>query len=479
MQIIPLHTVRVGPRQRKKIEKGPLTELRESIRTKGLFHPPVVRIVNDPDGDLSKERIELVVGERRYTAIKELADAKVSFFCNNREIQPGYIPVTTLWEALTPAQIFEAELDENIRRVDIPWHDRTAALAELHELYKRENPTQTHYQTAEKLISDLGAGSAKATPLSNQNHLTKEVKQAAILAPHMSNPKIQKARNATEAYNLVLRMEESKFRTALARRQLLATPTRPHIELRHGDLLDVLPRLTAGIADLILADPPYGIGASAGGFRSRTIVHHNYVDTVDNARVIAQAILMEGFRVTKPQANLFLFTDIRHWDFLQTIASQAGWMPFPRPIIWGKSDSEGLAPWGSQGFRITTEFILFATKGQKGLLASPTDYLRFDRVPDKEHAAEKPIPLLKKLIECSTLPGDFVLDPCCGSGTTLLAAQTLRRVGLGIEKDKDYYELSMARLYAGDEQEIEELESEGLDDEADNTNNIATDSKVS
>lgn len=453
MQIIHLSHIVVGPRQRKKIEKGPLTELRESIRTKGLFHPPVVKEVEGSGMDETGEMYELVVGERRYTAIKELADAKIAFFCNNQCIQPGFIPVTSIWEALTPAQIFEAELDENIRRVDIPWHDRTAALAELHELYKHENPAQTPYQTAEKLISDLGAGSPKATALSNQNHLTKEVKQAAILAPHMSNPKIQKARNATEAYNLVLRMEESKFRTALAKRQLLSVAEKPHIELRHGDLLDVLPRLASGLADLILADPPYGIGASAGGFRSRTIVHHNYVDTVDNARVLAQAILMEGFRVTKPQANLFLFTDIRHWDFLQTIASQAGWMPFPRPVIWGKSDSEGLAPWGSQGFRITTEYILFATKGQKGLLASPTDYLRFDRVSDKEHAAEKPVPLLKKLIECSTLPGDFVLDPCCGSGTTLLAAQEMRRIGLGIEKDKDYYELSMARLYAGTEED--------------------------
>lgn len=450
MQIVLLASIVVGPRQRKKIEKGPLTELRESIRTKGLFHPPVVRPLTatnlapgrDPDW-------ELVVGERRFTAIKELADAKTPFFCNNQRIEPGFIPVTTIWDALSRAQVFEAELDENIRRVELPWHDRAAALAELHQLYKAENPAQTPYQTAEKLISDLGAGSPNATPLSNQNHLTKEVKQATALAPHMNNPKIQKARNATEAYNLVLRMEESKFRTALAKKQLLSVPEKPHIELRHGDLLDILPRLPAGIADLILADPPYGIGASAGGFRSRTIVHHNYNDTVDNARVLAQAILMEGFRVTKSQANLFLFTDIRHWDFLQTIAAQAGWLPFPRPVIWGKSDSEGLAPWGSQGFRLTTEFIFFATKGQKGLLASPTDYLRVDRVADKEHAAEKPIGLLKKLIECSTLPGDFVLDPCCGSGSALQAAQEMRRIGLGIEKDKDYYELSMARLYGG------------------------------
>lgn len=440
MQIVELSRITIGPRQRKKIDKGPLTELRESIRTKGLFHPPVVRPLDDG--------FELVVGERRFTAIKELADAKTPFYHNNARIEPGYIPVSSIWDALSIAEVFEAELDENIRRVDIPWQDRTAALAELHELYKKENPTQTPGQTAATLIADLGGGSANATPRSNQVMLTKAVTEAALVAAHLHNPKVANARNATEARNLVLRMEESKFLTALVKKQLVVNPEKPFVELRNGDLTAILPSLPSGFVDLILADPPYGIGASGGGFRSRTAVHHDYVDTVDNARVLAQAIMVEGFRVTKPQANLFLFTDIRHWDFLQNISLNLGWTPFPRPIIWGKSDSEGLAPWGSQGFRITTEFIFFATKGQKGLLASPVDYLRYDRVADKEHAAEKPLPLLRRLIDCSTLPGDFVLDPCCGSGSALVAARDMRRLGLGIEKDKDYYELAMSRLHS-------------------------------
>lgn len=447
MQLIEISRLRIGKRQRKKIDKGPLTELRESIRTKGLFHPPVVRHNMDENGGI----FELVVGERRTTAIKELSSTNTTFYCNNVEVPPGFIPVTFIWEALSATQLLEAELDENIRRVDIPWQDRTAALAELHERYKAERPSQTIADTARTLIADHGVGSSSATPQSNQNAVAKEVKQATVIAEHIHNPKVAKARNAQEAYNQILRMEESKFRTALAKKALLVVPERPHIELRNGDLMIVLPSLPAHTFDLICGDPPYGIGASGGGFRQRTEVHHNYNDTSDNALMLYQAILTEGFRVTKPQANLFLFMDIRYYDFLQTISARLGWTPFPRPIIWGKSDSEGLAPWGAAGFRLTTEFIFFATKGQKGLLASPVDYLRVDRVADKDHAAEKPVALLRKLIECSTLPGDSVLDPCCGSGSTLKAAQELRRVGLGIEKDKDYYELAMANLYGGDD----------------------------
>ena len=127
-----------------------------------------------------------------------------------------------------------------------------------------------------------------------------------------------------------------------------------------------------------------------------------------------------------------------------------GWKPFPRPVIWGKSDSEGLAPWGGAGFRITTEYIFFASKGQRGLHSSPIDYLRFNRKPRKErlHAAEKPVELLSELIKCSTLPGDFVLDPCCGSGSTLIAVRETKRIGLGLEKDEDFVNMALANVYS-------------------------------
>jgi DNA modification methylase len=249
-----------------------------------------------------------------------------------------------------------------------------------------------------------------------------------------------------------MKQEEERVNAILARRKLSQNDTTPDIELRQGDLITLLPSLEANIFDLIVADPPYGIDANSGGFRSRTIHHHNYDDTVERARLLASTILTEGFRLCKPRANLFLFTDIKHWDWLQISAANLGWTPFRRPLIWGKSDGEGLAPWGSSGPRITTEFIFYATKGQKGLLSSPIDYLRVNRVPRNEriHAAEKPVELVRRLIEISTLPNDYVLDPCAGSGSTLVACKESRRRGLGIELDLDHYNTALANLYTGE-----------------------------
>ena len=57
----------------------------------------------------------------------------------------------------------------------------------------------------------------------------------------------------------------------------------------------------------------------------------------------------------------------------------------------------------------------------------------------KIHPAQKPVSVLKKLIEVCTDPGDVVIDPCCGSGSTLRAAYELGRSAYGFEIDRTFY----------------------------------------
>lgn len=438
MKIVPRSSILVRERQRKQTRPNAVNELKESIGKGVLLNAPVCY-------ETAPGSYLLIAGETRLKAIDALAAEKRIFSYNRQPIAPGEVPIV-LAELETILQQKEAELDENIIRYELTWQERAQALADIHALRVATNPEQTQQQTAEELVTKGNISGVKSP-----GALRETIRQSVLIAPHLANPVIANARNANEARQLILKAEQERAEAILAKRGLGQLAAKPEIELRHGDLEAVIPLLDESLFDLILADPPYGIAASGGGFRSRTVHHHNYDDTPEYARRLLQCILTEGFRISKPRANCFLFTDISHWDWLQRISAQIGWTPFRRPLIWGKSDSEGLAPWGSFGPRITTDFIFFATKGQKGLLASPIDYIRVNRVSRSEriHAAEKPVELVRKLLECSTLPGDSVLDPCCGSGSTLVAAREMGRKALGIEKDEAYFNTAMSNVYMG------------------------------
>ena len=58
----------------------------------------------------------------------------------------------------------------------------------------------------------------------------------------------------------------------------------------------------------------------------------------------------------------------------------------------------------------------------------------------KIHPTQKPVSVLKRLIEIFTDPGEVVIDPCCGSGATLRAARELGRETYGFEIDRNFYQ---------------------------------------
>jgi site-specific DNA-methyltransferase (adenine-specific) len=429
------HDVIVPPRQRREIPQTSLNELKDSILDNSLLHAPVVQAT-------ANGKYILVAGERRLRALDAISKEGKTFTYNKVEFQPLTLPVVLLDEALNDIKRAEVELAENVDRLELPWQDRVAALAYIHNMRKLDNPNQSISETARLVIAErvaelTGGSSAEST-------MVRAIRQATIINEHLSNPEIAKARNATEAFNLIVSNQQRAFEAELIRRGQKKIVT---VEVRHGSLLEILPKLESSTFDTILADPPYGIGVDSGGFRQRTVVHHNYDDTPDTAKQLISCILTEGFRICRSRANLFIFCDIDLFGWLKDAAARAGWDSFRTPITWVKSDSEGMAPWGREGFRRTTEWIFFARKGQKGLIHSPVDVLRHNRVArdEREYGPEKPTSLIKELLAASTLPGDYILDPCCGSGSTLIAARELNMRALGIESDQKAYNLALVK----------------------------------
>lgn len=430
MQVVDPKDIFIGDRFRRKMDAAALADLKNSILGSGLYHAPMIRY------DRVNERWALVTGERRLASILSIHAENLVFFYDGKAFAPGEAPFVTLSDP-SEENIVVAEAEENLMREDFSWIDRAQALAKIHEVRTSTNPQQRLIDTAEEIVKSTGSAKSSAA-------ISKEISQARIVAKHLDDPEIAKSRNASEAYAKILRRDEERINVELHTRAQ-ADVTTIRCELVHASAIDFMPTVAAGLVDLILTDPPYGIGANSAGFRSRGEKAHEYDDSPKAAEAILQAILIDGWRITKTRANLFIFTDIDRWEFLKGAASRMGWSPFRTPIIWNKSMMEGMNPWGANGPLRVSEIIFYATKGQRGLLKSFPDVLFHPRVRDenKVFAAQKPHSLLRQLIEASTIVGDTVFDPCAGSGAHLRSARLLGRASLGCELNETTFNSAM------------------------------------
>lgn len=441
MNLVPLADIVVRPdRQRKVFDDTPLAELRDSIASRGLIHAILLR--KNDEGAL-----ELVAGERRFRAVSQLAKDGKPIVYDSSPVPLGSIPAT-IFHLSDLASAKEVELEENLLRVQLSWQERTEAILGIHRLRQEQNPSQTQVATINEIAEATG---------SNPLGLKTEFQKAKIVAAHLNKPEIANARTLGEAVQLVLKQEEEEVTAHLLMRRQKAKASgkgkaAPSILLRHGDSYEIIPSLDPGTFDLILSDPPYGINAGAGGFRGRTVHHHNYDDSPEDARKAIDFLLLEGFRVTKSRANIFFFLTAYNFAYAFDAAQRMGWQPYPGLITWQKSESEGLAPWGAHGFRRTTEGIFCATKGKRFLLSNPVDVLSYRRVhrSARIYGAQKPIDLIRFLIEISTLPSENILDPFSGSGTTARAARLLGRRCLGVEVSEAAHNTAMTYVFSDD-----------------------------
>lgn len=103
-------------------------------------------------------------------------------------------------------------------------------------------------------------------------------------------------------------------------------------------------------------------------------------------------------------------------------------------------------------YRFSHEFIIYSIKGdvKRKFSASDRDVWRIKPInftsKNKLHNAEKPIELVSKMIQNSSVEGDIVLDTFMGSGTTAVACINTKRNYIGFEIDENYYSIAINRI---------------------------------
>jgi len=427
-------------RQRREFEPGTLNELADSISTVGLMHAPVVR--QGPDG------LVLVAGERRLRAISDLHELGVLFKYQGEVVPAGQVPYVTLGQ-LNQLEAWEAELEENIRRVDLTWQERAQATASLMELRQAQasdegRPPPTVSDIAREVRTIPEAHGGLEGPVAGDYQA--DTKKELIISRFLHDKDVAAAPTLREAYKILKKKEEGA-RNA----QLAAVVGRNYSSTQHTlvneDCLHWMREQATGQFDIILTDPPYGMGADEfgdSGQGSSAGAHFYQDDYASWAGLMAQ-LPAALFRITKPEAHAYLFCDFDRFPELRSQMALAGWRVHRTPLIWHNPDGFR-CPWPDQGPQRRYELILYAVKGKKKVTAIREDVLKYGRDAALGHPAQKPVPLLIDLLRRSAAPGDRVLDPFAGSGSTVEAAHELKLTCTAIEKDPSAYGIAVKRL---------------------------------
>lgn len=223
-----------------------------------------------------------------------------------------------------------------------------------------------------------------------------------------------------------------------------------------GDCVALMKSWPDGFVDMIWTDPPYGHGNHDGDLNARLNEHRGLEnkpianDDMDSMRLTVGAMLTEAERILKPDQCCCCCCGGGPRPTFAWLANRmdSQGLSFFHSVIWDK-----INPGLGWRYRRQHEMIMVAhRKGGKLLWADDEsaipNVMRYSKPRDCVHPNEKPVELPAKFIAAHTKPGQIVLDPFCGSGTTLLAAERLGRKWIGIELDPKWVRIAEERIAA-------------------------------
>lgn len=416
-------------RQRKHFDEAKMHEFSDGIYKRGLLHAIILRQVEDD--------FILVAGERRLRAITDLAELGQSIMYDGDPVPLGMIPYT-LFSDLDPLAAEEAELEENLHRENLTWQERAAAVAKIAALRGKQAVAAG---VPPPRVADIALEVRGSSEGVNQETTRREL----IVSKHLNNPAVRAAKSVDEAFK-VLRKEEAAKKYQELGASVGRTFTSDVHTVLNEDSLVWMQAADPESFDVILTDPPYGMGADefgdSGGMAEGA---HGYEDTTEYFLSILDVLAAESFRIAKPAAHLYMFCDIDKFHFARQRFAEAGWSVFRTPLIWYKK-SGMRAPWPEQGPQRKYEIILYAVKGKRAILRMAGDVLDFPPDANLGHGAQKPVALYQELLSRSVLPGDAVFDPFAGTGPLLAAAHALKCRATVIERDVASYGIAVRRL---------------------------------
>jgi site-specific DNA-methyltransferase (adenine-specific)/modification methylase len=226
------------------------------------------------------------------------------------------------------------------------------------------------------------------------------------------------------------------------------------MDLRLGDCRDLLKSLPDNSVDLILTDPPYNIAPYSTGnikFNWRSDIN-NDIAKWDEVTIDPKEYLDVFMRILKPNGNIFIFTSynlLGKWH--EVFDPKFDTFQF---MAWHKTNP--VPNFMKTSFLNSVELIACMwNRGHTWNFKKQSEMHNFietpicmgaERMKNPKHPTQKPVSILKHIIEIASNKGDVVLDPFMGVGSTGAAAKELKRSFIGYELEDNYFEAAQQRL---------------------------------
>lgn len=461
MEHIPLSNIQVLDDDRQRKTLSGIEDLMSSIERIGLLNPLILDSEN-----------RLIAGRRRFEALKRLGRTSV--------------PIRR-FDDLDTATRQLIELDENLRRVDLPWQETAMAISRLHTLKAADSPTWSQRDTAEftglsdTFISNsvavgaaLSRGDEKLAAcgtLGSAADLLRRRRQLALEAAMEEGEEEwgeEEAEAEAEAAAEASFAEEDAKAPGEGEGDIYVSPQKTHIppspapgpvssparptypfRIIAADFIELLQ--TSAFKqkfNLLHCDFPYGINFDRSGQGGSESHDASYEDSPETFWALTKALLSHQESFVADSAHMIFWYSMNYHRRLVDELEAAGWFVVPTPLIWYKSDGAGIASDYRRRPKHIYETALFCSRGDRPILQLRNDVFACGLARHAEaHPSAKPQEMLEYFLSMVVTEYTNLLDPTAGSGTAIRAAASLgAKSALGLELNPSVAATSSAKL---------------------------------
>lgn len=415
---LPIDSIVIERESRQRRDVSDVAELAASIATHGLINPITV-----------DHNCILIAGERRLEACKSLGHTEI---------------LVRFFEELSPTERKLIELEENVRRVDLPWKDYVNSIAEIHQIYAERKPDWTQFDTAG--IIGMSATHVQDVLLIHRNFNHELVQNADKFSVARGVARRYEERKSGEAKRDLSQILEASLGLPLTpappqkselRSESVATsePRSPQLSLAVGDFRTVLDGYSGPPFNFLHCDLPYGVntGDKSGQSAAKTIGH--YDDSPEIYFELLNDLILLTPKIIAPSAHMMFWFSMDFYNETKELLENAGWRVLARPLIWHKSNNAGILPDPNRGPRQTYESAFFCSRGDRLVVRAVANSFASPTIREF-HTSEKPRGVLEHFFRMFVDDNTRLLDPTAGSGNAIkVSSQLGAEYALGIERD--------------------------------------------